>query len=143
MLQTRYAFLIVGITFVLFSLRLNAAPIDVVRAKAIAQKHLSSFDTPLRGAQELALVYTSSGIPTRNTTPQQDLYVFARRGREQEKGYVVVAGDDNLPEVLGYSYDSRFVTEAMPPQLEHWLQLCAEWVRQVRKEGKKCFQLLL
>lgn len=137
MLQTRYAFLIVGITFVLFSLRLNAAPIDVVRAKAIAQKHLSSFDTPLRGAEELALVYTSSGIPTRNTTPQQDLYVFARRGREQENGYVVVAGDDNLPEVLGYSYDSRFVTEAMPPQLEHWLQLCAEWVRQVRKEGKE------
>lgn len=124
-----------GALVVLISLRLSAAPIDVARAKTIAQKQLSGLNTPLRGEAELTLVYTSSGVVTRATPSQQDLYVFARNGG-RENGYVVVAGDDLLPEVLGYSFESRFVTDSMPSQLSLWLQRCTEWVKEAREAGK-------
>ncbi|MFC2347687.1 MAG: thiol protease/hemagglutinin PrtT [Bacteroides sp.] len=112
-----------------------SAPIDVRRAQQIASEQLEGLQSSLRGSNsELRLVYTSAGVPTRgNAVAQQDFYVFARG----ESGYVVVAGDDNVPEVLGYSHESPFVTENMPIQLRTWLEQCAQWVSKARKSGKQ------
>lgn len=110
------------------------APIDVRRAQEIAVDQLQAPLSPLRGnSSDLRLVYTSAGIPTRGSVVQQDYYVFAH----DEAGYVVVAGDDNVPEVLGYSYESPFVTEDMPVQVRTWLNQCAQWVQEARKSGRK------
>lgn len=118
-----------------FSWGAFSAPIDVHRAQQIASEQLENLQSSLRAnSQELRLVYTSTGLPTRGSVvTQQDFYVFARG----ESGYVVVAGDDNVPEVLGYSYESPFVTENMPIQLRTWLEQCARWVREARKNGKQ------
>ena len=111
----------------------QAAPIDLQHAQQIAQKHLFPL-TPTRGTA-LKLLYTSSGIPTRNTSlTQQDYYVFGHENPNQV-GYVIVAGDDCVPEVLGYSHESPFVVQDMPEQLRYWLDTYTQWVQQERKKG--------
>lgn len=130
-----------GICF-LFVLLQNvfSAPIDVRRARDIAAGQLQLDVVARRGGQDsIRLVYTSGGIPTRGVSEQQDYYVFARNG----SGYVVVSGDDNLPEVLGYSYESQFDAGNIPLQMRTWLNQYALWVQAARKHGVMFYSTIL
>ena len=51
--------------------------------------------------------------PTKNSS-----YVFTP---ESGKGFVVIAGDDRLPSVIGYSEDSNFDPNNIPPLLQEFL----------------------
>jgi len=113
----------------LFSLSAWAAPISLQEAEALANKHWRSV-TPLRGEGRLALLYTSTGLPLRGETDSKDYYIF---GNRSGVGFVVVAGDDALPAVLGYSTQSRFEPSALSSELKAWLAGYALWVQQVRK----------
>ena len=123
---------VIGVLFVLctlFSLSAWAAPVSLQDAEALANKHWRSV-TPLRGEGRLALLYTSSGLPLRGENSNKDYYVF---GNRSGVGFVVVAGDDALPAVLGYSTQSRFEPSALSSELKAWLAGYALWVQQVRK----------
>ncbi len=114
----------------------KGAPIDLKRAREIASSHWQ-IPTSLRSgnSNELTLIYTSSGIPLRGKTlKQEDYYVFAHQG-EGKKGFVIVSGDDNLPEVLGYSDNNEFAVENIPVQLKSWLERYSRWVQEARKGG--------
>ena len=52
-------------------------------------------------------------------------YVF---GAEDNKGFVIVAGDDRVAPILGYSHNNGFPAENMPPNLKWWLN---EYARQI------------
>ncbi len=126
-------FCITVLLLLVLVLNAHCAPIDVQRAQQIAENQLQTY-SPLRGSKaDLRLVYTSSGIPTRASNTLQDYYVFAT----PETGFVIVAGDDNVPEVLGYSYENSFVPENIPVQLQTWLKQCAQWVTQARKKSNR------
>jgi len=52
-------------------------------------------------------------------------YVFCA---EDKKGFVIVAGDDRVVPVLGYSHNNSFPAENIPPNLKWWL---GEYARQI------------
>ena len=50
-------------------------------------------------------------------TPFQNFYIFSA-----DSGFVLVAADERVTPILGYSKTSRFVTEDMPENLRWWLE---------------------
>ena len=60
---------------------------------------------------------SSRWIDITEETPFQEFYLFTR---DDGKGFVIVAADDCVQPILGYSTDSRFVTP-LPPSVEWFL----------------------
>lgn len=56
----------------------------------------------------------------KDATNQQSPYYIISRGEDQ--GYVIVAGDDCVPEVLGYTESGNFDEDNMPPYLNWFLE---------------------
>ena len=64
-------------------------------------------------------------------------YIF---NRGNENGFVIVSGDDAMPDVLGYSDNGRFVTNDMPPALQYWLKYCSESAKYARENHLPKYQ---
>ncbi len=58
-----------------------------------------------------------------------ELYIFC--GTDNH-GFVIVSADDCVTPILGYSYESTFDPDNMPPQLIWWLQRYDDMIRQSR-----------
>jgi len=88
-----------------------------------ANNHLSVRKAP-RKAPKLVLANDS-----------RELYVF---NDEANGGYVVISGDERMPDVLGYSYDGHFDAENLPYNMKAWLEGYAEQVKylQTHPEAK-------
>ena len=86
-----------------------AAPVNPKRAARVAQNFYAS----LSGAK---------GNATLTATPAEwqykGIYLFAAA----EGGFVLVAADDAVRPILGYSPSGRLDPESMPPALQHWLE---------------------
>ena len=67
--------------------------------------------------QAMQLVYTGQATDNLTGTVTNCYYVFAL----QPKGFVIVAADDRVEPILGYSYDNDFVVEDMPDHVRGWL----------------------
>ena len=64
-----------------------------------------------------------------NVAPQcgySEFYIFNNEGG---KGFVIIAADDCVTPILGYSYDNNFATESLPPNLKGWLDGYAEQIQ--------------
>ena len=79
---------------------LQAAPVDVNRAKALGVKFMNA-NTEIKSAQA-DLVYTAY-----TDNGQTCFYVFG----VQPKGFVIVAADDRAKPILGYSTESNFTPQ--------------------------------
>lgn len=119
------------------SLMVWANPVDVETASGIAQKFIlqkvKEIDAAcgvrraLVDAQvDMKLVYESAET-TGNTS--SEYYVFAPMDAE---GFVIVAGEDKVEPIVGYSLTSNFSTERMSPALENLLLSYAQYVDAVR-----------
>lgn len=86
-------------------------------ADSIASDFFSSTTT----AQSL-LKHTSSGRQTGPDTIAQPYYVF---DNDNGRGFVIIAGDDRISKILGYSADARFTPGNLPPQLSYMLECLA------------------
>lgn len=86
-----------------------AAPISRQQALGLAQRQLQgrTFDEPkaMRGTGSQA-------------TTQAAYYVF---NATESQGFVVVAGDDRLPAILGYAPQGTLDPEAAPADVRYWL----------------------
>ena len=60
---------------------------------------------------------------------RNEFYVFNDKANG---GYVVVSGEERMPDVLAYSYDSRFDADNMPCNMKAWLEGYAEQVKYLR-----------
>jgi hypothetical protein len=112
----------------LVSLSSWADPIDRNRAKEIASGYLA-----IPGA-EPQLVVSSNGARLVSGVSEQKspLYIFSRG---ENAGFVIVSGDDCLPEVLGYTESGNFVESEMPPALIEWLNGYATLIQQAQEAG--------
>ena len=108
-----------------------AAPITRKQAERYAVRHFQK-TTPLRGERPPVLLYTSTGVPTRGNNDGKDFYVF---GNPSGKGFVVVAGDDVVPPILGYSTTTTFPTKELPAELASYLAGYSQWLRQAKRTG--------
>jgi hypothetical protein len=64
---------------------------------------------------------------------RDEFYVF---NDEANGGYVVVSGDERMPDVLGYSYNGHFDVDSIPCNMKALLEGCAEQVNRLRTDGK-------
>jgi hypothetical protein len=94
-------------------LRAQAVPQKTVQLlyKSSSNSNSGNTDATLRSTQANEIVY---------------FYVF---GGENNKGFVIVAGDDRVVPVLGYSDTNGFSTDDMPENLKWWL---GEYAKQIQ-----------
>ena len=97
--------------------------ITQLRASAVSQKTVQLLYKSSRVNSE------NENTTTRSTRVNTDeivyFYVF---GGENNKGFVIVSGDDRVKPVLGYSYSNGFPVDDMPPNLQWWL---GEYAKQI------------
>ena len=60
-----------------------------------------------------------------------------------EQGYVIVSGDDEMTELVGYAENGFFDAENVPPQMQLWLDGYAEYVAAVQCGKAKARKILL
>ena len=106
--------------FLLSTLGVSANPVSIVQAKQIAAKFCAAAvsSNKMRKAQagaQLKLVYKSPG----KKMGTHLVYAFDRGA---SSGYIIVAGDDRAPLVLGYADSGSFDMTRMPDNMRWWLQ---------------------
>lgn len=114
-----------------------AAPRSQADAQRIARSFLSKKATPalLRSVVTPQLAATSQTIlksEGRQASPveQPAFYIY----NQDTQAFVIVSGDDRMPEVLAYSTESAFVTENLPDNVRNWLGYYADVYALVNKE---------
>lgn len=60
-----------------------------------------------------------------------------------EQSYVIVSGDDEMTELVGYAENGFFDAENVPPQMQLWLDGYAEYVAAVQSGKAKARKILL
>lgn len=100
-----------------------AERIDVATAREVART-VASRGSTLRSAGELSLVYaaapgqTGSALRSASAAGEADYFVFNVPG---DGGFVIVAGDDRVRPVLGYSHAGSFDPDNLPENLRGML----------------------
>lgn len=112
--------LLLTFSILVISLTAIAKPVDVKQARKLGSEFLQA-NTPLKldDASELHLVttyLTEQGIPA--------FYVF-----NLDHGYVIVSADDCAKTVLAYSEEGQFDPNAVPVQMEDYLQQYVEQIQ--------------
>lgn len=110
-----------------------ADPIGLSKAKQLAAKFAkanSEVSYVSNSAKSKSLLLTSSSETTEETQPY---YIFSRGEGE---GFVIVSGDDCLPEILGYTESGDFEEDNMPPALLEWLSYYAQLVDSAQQSGE-------
>ena len=106
--------LLFSVLLTMFSMLLFAKPVSESTAKQVGANFLSTKTNFPANVSELTLVYTM----TNQTQTIPYFYVF----NIENKGFVIVSGDDTVLPVLGYSDEGIFVTENIAPQVAKWLE---------------------
>lgn len=103
-----------------------AGPVDLEQAKGKAarfMKELNGSRISADAGAEYAPARSVKGKRTKTDVPAY--YVF---NVQDEKGFVIVSGDDNTDEILGYSTNGSFDMESMPENVKAWLEGYAEQI---------------
>jgi len=103
----------------------NADSTTQLRSQAVHQKTVQllykSSSSGNRG-------YAKTTQPSTRANADENVYFYVF-GAENNEGFVIVAGDDRITPVLGYSHANRFPADAMPPNLQWWL---GEYAKQIQ-----------
>ncbi|MDE5847628.1 MAG: thiol protease/hemagglutinin PrtT [Muribaculaceae bacterium] len=94
---------------------LNATPISPADAFGIAGDFLKA-----RGIKTKEITPAAS---TRSLEGDAPYYIF---NIGDDEGFIITAGDDRLPSVIGYSFEGHITPETMPEACVAWLEAHAE-----------------
>lgn len=106
----------------LLSLACLAQQRNMAEALSIANDFCKSYlSTDLKLG---AYIKTSSELSRGNrlSTTKEAYYIF----NAQDRGFVIVSGDERMPNVLAYSDNSNFACEEIPPATRYWLDCFEE-----------------
>ena len=123
------------IVFLIFpTLQVSSKEVSQKRALEVATQFMNS-RSALRNGNCLELVMTGNqGTDNLRSTDTPSFYVYNVKGG---KGFVIIAGDDVVSPILGYSFDSSFQAEGMPDNLKSFLNHYDEQIRMVASKGLK------
>ena len=116
---------LIGLLLLLTSLTVTSAPVTLRQAQDFAMQFLTKarqgkgLHAPT-AAKGLSLAYTGQTVG--GTT---SLYAF---NCGKGEGFVIVAGDDRVPEVLGYADHGTYDTTNMPENMRWWI---GQWEAQM------------
>ena len=120
--------LILLISTIILTLPLFGDPIDETTAKQLAQNFWK--ENNIMGVKGDKVFKKKMGDARFvNVAPQCGYSEFFIFNNEDGKGFVIIAADDCVTPILGYSYDNNFTTENLPPNLKGWLDGYAEQIR--------------
>lgn len=121
--------------FVFISFAGYAQSVSREQAKQIAIDFVQEEANSLRSSKQVSLdlIYecqdTCRSKSLRSDSPSL-FYIFNLNGQE---GFVIVSGDERTPEILGYSFESDFVVEGMPDNIQYWLDTYRDQIIDIRK----------
>ncbi len=95
----------------------QAAPVDQQKARQVAEQFMQSRGVKLSGGPMRAPGKMNASATT------QPLYIF---NAADNKGFVVVAGDDCADPVLGYADKGQYNENQMPENFRYWIEKMAE-----------------
>lgn len=123
---------ILGIFALMLSSSAFADPIDLAQARQIAsQLGLAETQVSLVTNNQVAAARIKHApLGEQSTLPY---YIFSRG---QGKGFVIVSGDDCLPQILGYTESGDYDEANMPPALKEWLAKYATLVEEAQASGQ-------
>lgn len=107
-------FLLPFLVFISSAIVLYAEPISLQRAKGMASVYMKQAIQP-QLVRRKAVAQADATF--------QPLYIFSRG---QGKGYVMVSGDDLLPNILGYTDSGDFDEDNVPPALQDMIDYYSE-----------------
>jgi len=98
----------------------SGAPVSEQLARTVAQRFLTAHSNAFAALQgaDLELVYTMEENAAGATSPTVYFRIFNADGQ----GFVIVAGDDLVMPVLGYSTEAVFPTQALPENVAKWFE---------------------
>lgn len=118
------------IPFLFFVYVMSAAPVNQSRAREIALEFFNSDRTKSAGI-DVELEWAGDSMESQHLTRSISnvdnalLYIY---NRTDGKGFVIVAGDDNVRPIIGYSRTNTFDVEDMPDGARY---LLSSWCKQV------------
>lgn len=124
------------ILFVLLctSLTLSAGPIGEARARQIAEEFFAEHATT-RSSEPLRLEWAgdviTEPISTGDKLNTSLMYIYTRG---ENSGFVVIAGDDNIHPIIGYSLNSTINTNDMAEATQEILDAWCKQIDAARKE---------
>ena len=123
--------LFTAIALLISALSLKADPIDEKQAALIAESLCENVQPALvkRAQRNEAKARNTDA----NVTKTPPYYIFSRG---ENKGYVIVSGDDCLPEILGYTEEGDFDEATAPPHLLVWLDYYASIIEDAQQAGQ-------
>lgn len=114
---------------ILLATTLFANPVSREKALRVAEKVFNSSPATKGAIQSnLKIVWDGEFEQTKGVMDPA-FYVVAREGN----GFVIVAGNDNVQPVLGFSFDSPFKTEGMPEHVRAWMGQMKSYVQSAVK----------
>lgn len=111
---------LISLILLIITFSLFGKPVDENRAKMVGLNflHYKTNSILLKRASELQLTYVVNSKIGNSSNEITMFYVF----NVGSVGFVIVAGDDTVTPILGYSDQGNFVSENMPSNLKKWLE---------------------
>lgn len=114
----------------LTSLSTSADPIDLAKAKGLAAN--LSVNEPVLVAKAVRTEAKARKLSAK-VQAAAPYYIFSRG---EGQGFVIVSGDDCLPEILGYTESGDFDEEELPPYLAGWLNHYKMLIEDAQEAGQ-------
>ena len=95
-------------------------------SKEVALKKAQSFLNKNMSNRQSTKIVTRQSSQLELANNSSELFVF---NDEINGGYVVISGDERMPDVLGYSYNGHYDEEEIPCNMRAWLEGYAEQVK--------------
>lgn len=120
-----------GLMSIFASTTMMADPIDMEKAKQLAASLTDNATEPtlVKAATRNEAKSRTLDESTKATAPY---YIFSRG---ENQGYIIVSGDDCLPEILGYTESGDFDEANLPPHLLNWLNHYANLIEEAQAQG--------
>lgn len=111
---------LLSLLLLIFSFSMYGKSVDEDRAKTVGLNflHYKTNSNLLKSASELQLTYVVNSKIGNLTDEKVMFYVF----NVGTVGYVIVAGDDTVTPILGYSDQGNFISDNMPSNIKKWLE---------------------
>ena len=113
-----------------------ADQVPVGEAERVAQQFFGQHPVTVKGQhtgnETLKLVWQGRAKQSRSTAQGMPTYYVFNRG--DNKGFVVISGEDAVRPVLAYAYEGSFGTENIPENLKQWMNHVDKEIADVRAQ---------
>lgn len=130
----KLSLIILALVGILIPINLSSRTISLQKARAIAENYMNVGISTRTGTDGVKLVWDSNSLVpnTKGTGQSPTFYVFSA----SKNGFVIIAGDDALNPILGYSFTGRAPESTdVPPALKMWLEDIDSHISGLRNSG--------